>query len=318
MKRSYLFAAIALPLLAACSSGEKSLTDYVNPFIGTGGHGHTYPGAVVPHGLVQLSPDTRLADWDACSGYYYEDKSLLGFSQTHLSGTGIGDYGDFLFLPYTGTEPKKVAPNGRDRFESYGSHFSHQDEVAKPGYYEVKLSDYGIKAELTASKHAGFQQYTFPKAETAGLLIDLRSSISYRRLLEGSFHLHGDTAVSGTRHVRGWAQNRYASFYAVFSKPFTFKEDTFHRGFFSFGPMKAGEQLKVKVGISFVDEAGAQRNLYAEIPGWNFKAVRQAAHQAWEQELAKIQVKDKSEENKRIFYTAIYHSLLEPTVDSDV
>jgi predicted alpha-1,2-mannosidase len=318
MKRKSLFAAVLLSLLAACIPVQNALTDYVNPFIGTGGHGHTYPGAVVPHGLVQLSPDTRLADWDACSGYYYDDSSLLGFSHTHLSGTGIGDYGDFLFLPYTGSEPKKIAPNGQDRYENYGSRFSHDEEQASTGYYKVRLADYDVTAELTTTLHTGFHRYTFPNTDDASLLIDLNSSVSYRRVQDASFTLHGDTAVSGTRHVRGWAQNRYAYFYAVFSKPFTFREDAMHRGFFSFGSMKQGEQLNVKVGISFVDEKGASNNLYSELSGRDFEAVRESARSAWENELSKVQVQGSDNENKTIFYTALYHTLLEPTINSDV
>ncbi|MDR1919401.1 MAG: GH92 family glycosyl hydrolase [Tannerellaceae bacterium] len=317
-KKTYAKACVFLLLFSACTPNEKAAINYVNPFIGTGGHGHTYPGAVVPNGLVQLSPDTRLAGWDACGGYYYDDASLLGFSHTHLSGTGIGDYGDFLFLPFTG-ELQTMAPNGDDRISRFGSRFSHEQESASPGYYAVSLQDYEVNVELTATEHAGFHQYTFPQSETPGLLIDLGTGIQERRVLEAEFTILGDTAIEGWKHVRGWALNRYAYFHAQFSKPFTYRlEEDSHRAFLHFGQTKAGEQLKVKVGISFVDKDGAKKNLEKEIPGWDFKAVRKEAEQKWEAALSTIQVKTSDEEAKTIFYTSLYHSLLEPTISSDV
>ncbi|MDR2811122.1 MAG: GH92 family glycosyl hydrolase [Tannerellaceae bacterium] len=303
--------------LFACTPESEKTLGYVNPFIGTGGHGHTYPGATVPHGLVQLSPDTRLAGWDACGGYYYDDTSLLGFSHTHLSGTGIGDYGDFLFLPFTG-EPHTVAPNGEDRTSRFGSRFSHDEESASPGYYAVTLQDYGVKTELTATQHAGFHQYTYPLSDAPGLIIDLGSSIQERRVLEATFQTFGDTAIGGMRRTRGWALNRYAYFYARFSKPFAIRiEENTHRAFLNFGHTDAGEKIKVKTGISFVDNDGAKKNVEQEIPGWDFNAIRKNAEKKWSEELLKIQVKSDDNEKKTIFYTALYHSLLEPTVSSD-
>ncbi|MDR1555881.1 MAG: GH92 family glycosyl hydrolase [Tannerellaceae bacterium] len=317
-KKICVKAFILLSLLSACMPQEKEVTAYVNPFIGTGGHGHTYPGAVRPHGLVQLSPDTRLAGWDACGGYYYEDTGILGFSHTHLSGTGIGDYGDFLFLPFTG-EPQQIAPNGEDRVSRFGSRFSHEQESASPGYYSVVLQDYGVKAELTATEHAGFHQYSFPRSEAPGLLIDLGSSIQERRVLDARFTILGDTAIEGMRRVRGWALNRYAYFHARFSKPFTCRiEETDHRAFLNFGQTRQGEKVKVKVGISFVDEEGARKNLEKEIPGWEFDDVRRDAARSWEAELSGIKVSSADEESKTIFYTSLYHALLEPTISSDV
>jgi predicted alpha-1,2-mannosidase len=316
-KKIYIKALILLGLVSACAPKEKEVTGYVNPFIGTGGHGHTYPGAVVPHGLVQLSPDTRLAGWDACGGYYYDDSSILGFSHTHLSGTGIGDYGDFLFLPFTG-EPQVMPPNGDDRAGRPGSRFSHEKESASPGYYAVTLQDYGVEAELTATEHAGFHQYTYPASAAPGLLIDLNSGIQERRVLEAGFKLLGDTAIEGMKHVRGWALSRYVYFHARFSKPFTCRvEEDGRRAFLSFGQTEAGEQIRIKAGISFVDSEGAKNNLEKEIPGWNFDAVRKDAADKWTAELSKIQVKSAGEEAKTIFYTSLYHSLLEPSVSSD-
>jgi predicted alpha-1,2-mannosidase len=317
-KRIYAKALMLFWLVSACRPEGKEVINYVNPFIGTGGHGHTYPGAVVPHGLVQLSPDTRLAGWDACGGYYYDDPSILGFSHTHLSGTGIGDYGDFLFLPFT-EEPQTVSPNGDDRVGRLGSRFSHERESASPGYYTVVLQDYDVAVELTASEHAGFHQYAYPRSDAPGLLIDLGSGIQERRVLDAGFKLLGDTAIEGMKHVRGWALNRYVYFHARFSKPFTCRvEEVGHRAFLNFGQTKAGEKIKVKVGISFVDNEGAKNNLEKEIPGWDFDATRKDAEDKWNAELSKIQVKSNDEEAKSIFYTSLYHSLLEPTISSDV
>jgi predicted alpha-1,2-mannosidase len=316
-KKTYAKALSLLLLASACAPKEKEVIHYVNPFIGTGGHGHTYPGAVVPHGLVQLSPDTRLAGWDACGGYYYDDASLLGFSHTHLSGTGIGDYGDFLFLPFTGV-PLIVPPNGDDRIERFGSRFSHDEESASPGYYAVVLQDYGVEVELTATEHAGFHQYTYPQSDAPGLLIDLSTGIQERHVLEAEFNILGDTAIEGMKRVRGWALNRYAYFHARFSKPFTCRlEEGGRRAFLNFGQTKAGEEVKVKVGISFVDNAGAKQNLEHEITGWDFNRVRKEAERKWKGELAKIQVKSDDETSKTIFYTSLYHALLEPTISSD-
>lgn len=316
-KRKYANLFLFLLLLPACAPKEKELAAYVNPFIGTGGHGHTYPGAVRPHGLVQLSPDTRLAGWDACGGYYYDDPSLLGFSHTHLSGTGIGDYGDFLFLPFTG-ELQTVAPNGDDRIARYGSRFSHEEETASPGYYRVALQDYGVEAELTATAHAGFHQYSYPESDSPGLLIDLGSAIQERHVLDAHFTILGDTAIEGMRHTRGWALNRYAWFYARFSKPFTCRVDeSGRRAFLDFGQTQKGEKVQVKTGISFVDRQGAKKNLEKEIPGWDFEAIRKDAVQEWQAELSGIRVKSNDEESKTIFYTALYHALLEPTISSD-
>ncbi|GAB6012250.1 GH92 family glycosyl hydrolase [Viscerimonas tarda] len=325
---------LALILSSCSTTEEKSLTDYVNPFIGTGGHGHTYPGAVVPHGLVQLSPDTRFAGWDACGGYYHDDAALRGFSHTHLSGTGIGDYGDFLFLPITGT-PVEIAPNGEDKTGGFGSKFSHEQEVASPGYYKVLLQDYNVLAELTASKHAGYHQYTYPESDKAGVYIDLTTSVQERRVVHAELKVLSDTEISGMRQVKGWATNRYAYFYAKFSKPFNYEieadgervvlkdeaEATASKlkAFINFKEnTQKDEKVTVRVGISFVDADGAKNNAEKELANRSFDEVRQDAAKVWNEELAKIKVKSSDETSKTIFYTALYHAMLEPTVSSDV
>ncbi|GHT75998.1 alpha-1 2-mannosidase [Bacteroidia bacterium] len=299
----------------SCSVKNTDYASLVNPFIGTGGHGHTYPGATLPHGLVQLSPDTRTSGWDACAGYHYDDTTLIGFSHTHLSGTGIGDLGDVLFLPFT-NELQTIAPNGEGTEPTFGSAFSHQNETATPGYYRVYLNSYNIEAELTAALHTGFHRYTFPKNEKAGLYIDLTQTIHDRRLLASELTVISDTEIQGMKHVSGWAPNRSIYFYAQFSEPFTASVDNDQKAILSFNNQV--EQVLVKVGISLVDYDGAKHNLFSEIVDWNFDAVKNQAYDIWNNELAKIQIKTGDKKNQRIFYTALYHTALEPVIISDV
>ena len=325
MKNQKLIALLSLTmLLFGCSEKEKDFAKYVNPFIGTGGHGHTYPGAVLPNGMVQLSPDTRTNGWDACSGYHYEDSMLIGFSHTHLSGTGIGDLGDILFLPYTG-EPKIVPQYAHD-FEKpvkldkprFGSSFSHDDEIASPGYYSVFLKDYNIKAELTASLRAGFHRYTFPDLETPKLFIDLTRTIHSRRLVDSEIKVISETEIQGYKQVQGWAPNRYVFFYARFSEPFSCDIEDNAKAFLIFEQGNKKKQILAKVGISFVDCAGAKNNLDTEITDWNFDRTHKNARQAWNDELSKIEISTSNATNSEIFYTALYHSALQPIVSSDI
>ncbi|MDR0507681.1 MAG: GH92 family glycosyl hydrolase [Dysgonamonadaceae bacterium] len=295
---------------------KDDCTKYVNPFIGTGGHGHTYPGAVVPHGLVQLSPDTRTNGWDACAGYHYDDNTLLGFSHTHLSGTGIGDLGDIVFLPYSG-ELRLVPPNGEDKEFHYGSAFSHDKEKASPGYYSVYLDDYDINAELTATTRAGFHRYTFPESDAPGIYIDLTRTIHDRRLLNFELTTVGEYEIQGMKHLSGWAPDRYVFFYARFSEPFTFVSEETAKAVLKFKPTAKGKQILAKVGISFVDCAGAKNNLDTEIPDWNFDKIRDDAGKKWNSELSKIEIKTGDAKSRYIFYTALYHTALEPVMSSD-
>jgi predicted alpha-1,2-mannosidase len=326
MKRTN-FILIALPLLfaafSACSEKETDYTQQVNLFIGTGGHGHTYPGAVVPHGLVQLSPDTRTNGWDACAGYHYDDQTLIGFSHTHLSGTGIGDLGDILFLPYAG-ELQFVAPNGDDKKPHPGSSFSHKNETATPGYYKVHLDDYEVDVELTATAHAGFHRYTFPQSEETGVFVDLARTIHDRQLVDFELKAVNEYEIQGMKQVKGWAPNRYVYFYAQFSEPFTFMKvgdaeiAQASVTLLQFGKTNKGKQILAKVGISFVDVEGAKNNLLTEIPDWNFDKIKKEAHDAWNNELGKIEIKTPQAKDRTIFYTALYHTALEPVVSSDV
>ena len=210
MKNFYFF---ILVIFVACQPTEKQLIDYVNPFIGTGGHGHTYPGAASPFGMVQLSPDSRLEGWDGCGGYHYTDSVIYGFSHTHLSGTGISDYADVLMMPTTG---ELLLTNGADGTEGYASSFSHDNEIAQPGFYQVQLDDYNIGVELTVSPRAGFHRYTFPKNEAAQVVLDL----DHRDKLTAVFLEQVDSVTfKGYRYSHEWAKDQRLHFYARFSAP---------------------------------------------------------------------------------------------------
>ena len=322
-------------LLAATFSlnaepAQDSALEKVDPFIGTGFHGHTFPGATTPFGMVQLSPDTRTSGWDACGGYYDADTEIWGFSHTHLSGTGIGDYGDVLMMPFTGDI---TIGSGTPEKPDYGyrSAFNKTNQFATPGYYRVLLDRYQIKAELSATPRAGIHRYTFPKAAKAGVVVDMKHSIQNRQTLEANIKIINDHEIAGWRHVRGWAQNRWIYFHAEFSKPFTaelFVDDSLQKGKSSvtgknvkarlnFATTDA-ETVLVKVGISPVDCAGAKKNLLAEVPAWDFNGVVKQAGVAWAEQLNRIQVKGGTADQRKVFSTALYHSSICPNLSSDV
>ncbi len=305
-------------------------TQYVNPFIGTGGHGHTFPGATVPYGMVQLSPDTRTIGWDACGGYHHTDTSIIGFSHTHLSGTGISDLGDILFMPFSG-KPQLLAGAPQDPDSGYRSRFNHQDEIAEPGFYSVKLLDYNINAELTATTRAGFHRYTYNTTGPSGIIIDLAHTIYADKNPNHEIQILSNTEIQGFKKSSGWAEDQSVFFQAKFNKPFRY---TFYENgkkieakdiaksknlqvVLEFD-LKKGEEILAKVGISSVDNAGAKKNLEKEIPNWDFNGVKKAAHQLWEDELNKIDIKGGSKAEKTIFYTSLYHTSISPNVFSDV
>jgi predicted alpha-1,2-mannosidase len=275
----------------------------VNPFIGTGGHGHTFPGAIVPFGMVQLSPDTRLTGWDGCSGYHYSDSIVYGFSHTHLSGTGISDYGDVLLMPTVG------GPKG-----DYASRFSHQNEKASPGYYSLRLDDDNIFVELTATARAGMHRYTFPATDAANIILDL----AHRdKVLDSDLKVTGPTTVIGWRRSRAWARDQIVYFAIEFSQPFTKHGFEELRASFSFDARNS-KPILVKVGISAVSTDGALRNLRAELNDWNFDKVRTAAVAAWNRELSKITVTGGADAQLTNFYTSLYHAMTAPNVFMDV
>lgn len=317
------------------SCAEKNLpkeyTDSVNVFIGTGGHGHTFPGATLPHGMVQLSPDTRLLGWDACSGYYYDDTSIMGFSHTHLSGTGIGDYGDILFMPVVGEKPL-IAGTAENPDEGYRSRFSHEQESARPGYYQVLLQDDSINVELTATLRAGLHRYTYPKASDARLIVDMEPTIHGHQHPVTQIRVVNDSTIAGMKYTVGWAKRHYVYFYAVFSSPFDYKlysgteyqSDSTSvtvntaKAVISFRNLPADGRVLAKVGISSVDEEGARLNVEAEIPNWDFEGVMQQANTAWNEALGKIDIETSDNNSRTVFYTSLYHAFIQPSLASDV
>ncbi len=329
--RKLLFIGISLlAIFSSCNKKQDTILNYVDPFIGTGGHGHTFPGATLPFGMVQLSPDTRLTGWDGCSGYHYSDSIIYGFSHTHLSGTGVADYCDILFMPLTG-EPKFISgykSENEKTNEGYGSIFKKETEKASPNYYSVMLEDYNIKAELTASLRCGMQKYTFPKNDNSNIILDL----THRdEVLNSDIEILSNTVIQGSRISKSWATKQYIYFYAEFSKPFEkaeiLKDDKILtdaksaegkniKAFFNF-KTKKDEEITVKVGISAVSKEGARRNYMDEIHGKSFAEIKQAGEKVWADELNRIEVKTDNDKDKTIFYTALYHSMIAPNLFQD-
>ncbi len=312
--------AFLLLLLPLQLSAQKDFTKYVDPFIGTGGHGHTYPGATVPFGMVQLSPDTRLRGWDGCSGYHYSDTRIYGFSHTHLSGTGCSDYGDVLLMPTLGKATWKN--------KKYASTFKKENEKATAGYYSVFLDKPGVKAELTATTRTGLHKYTFPKTDAANIILDLNHR---DRLNEGEITISGNNEVSGYRISTKWSSNQHIYFVIQYSKPFKHfgitgcgsSQRVKHtkggrlKAYVQFATEK-DEAIYVRVGISPISVEGARKNLEAEQLGFDFEKSKANAAEMWNTELSKIEIEDDNERNKRIFYTALYHTMLAPNIYQDI
>ena len=296
-------------------SDQTPSYDLVNTFIGTGGHGHTYPGATLPFGMVQLSPDTRLEGWDGCSGYHNTDSIIYGFSHTHLSGTGVGDYGDVLIMPSFGAIQfdngyKTGVKNGS------ASTFSKVTEKASPGFYEVKLEEYDIDIRLTATTRVGIHEYTFNKGGNSNIILDL----AHRdQLLKDSIHFVGNNEVEGIRVSSAWAREQHIYFVAQFSKECKshILDSTGTRAAFTFDT-KPHEKIVVRVGISATSIEGARKNLEVEGPHWNFDKYLSDAKSTWETALSKIEIEDENKDKKSIFYTALYHSMMAPNTFSDV
>jgi putative alpha-1,2-mannosidase len=321
--RDLLFLLVLLS--TAVSAQTRDYAKWVNPFIGTGGHGHTFPGATMPFGMVQLSPDTRIDNWDGSSGYHYSDDTIYGFSHTHLNGTGIPDYCDILFMPTVGGR----SANG------YASKFSHANEKAEPGYYSVQL-DNKIDVELTASTRVGLHRYTFPTKGSASAVLDLK----WRdKLLDSSIQLVGNKRIEGFRKSSSWAKEQTIYFVAEFSKPYvraaagtgqtdgagSNSQSAVSTGFntkkyqneYEFN-VAAGEKILLKVAISNVSIEGARKNLETELPGWDFDKVRADAKAAWNKELSKIEVSGGTDAQTTTFYTALYHTMIQPNIFNDV
>lgn len=343
-------------LQAAAQSTPENLSQYVKPIIGTQRMGHTYPGATVPFGMVQLSPDTDTLPYEMngkynkdvykyCAGYQYDDKTIVGFSHTHFSGTGHSDLGDFLVMPTVGD--LKLNPGQAHQPRSgFRSAFSHANETAAAGYYKVKLDDYNITAELTATNRVGFHQYTFPKSDQSHIVLDLMYGIyNYDDKNTWTFvRIENDTLVTGYRQTNGWGRTRTVYFAMAFSKPFyqygnkKFDKNQVYRGFwgkfdqtknfpeFAGKQIRAyfdfkteeGEKIKIKFALSSVSTEGALLNLRAEAPGWNFDEVKANAQALWNQELSRATIQSTSRDEKENFYTSMYHAFLSPITYTDV
>lgn len=302
MKKIFLTAAVALATIFSVSA--QDYTQYVNPFIGTGGHGHVFLGANVPFGNIQAGPTQKKQGWDWCSGYHYSDSTVIGFGQMHLSGTGIGDLGDVSLLPMTNPSQREVK-------------FSHKAEYVRPGYYSVMLAS-GIRVELTATQRVAFHRYSFPADATKGYIaLNLAQGIGWDKMTSCKFKQESDKTITGFRMSEGWAKDQRVYFVAEFSEPVQLEEnerDTI--GIFSVA--SASQPLLVKVGISAVSVENARENLQQELPGWNFASVVSKANADWNRELSKIAIKTQDDRAKRIFYTALYHTMIAPSVFSDV
>ncbi len=341
-------------LSMAAQQSAEDLTHYVDPLIGTKEMGHVFPGACVPFGMVQLSPDTDTIPYAVngayngkvyryCAGYQYNDPTIVGFSHTHLSGTGHSDLADFLVMPTVGDI--HLNPGTAEKPETgYRSRFKHETEKAEPGYYSVMLEDYKIKAELTTSAHVGFHQYTFPESDAAHIILDMNHGIyNYDgKVLWSYIRVENDTLVTGYRITSGWARTNYIYFAMVFSKPIKSyggknEEELVYKGFwrkfdqehnfpemagkklkahFDFATAK-GEKIKIKFAISAVSTEGALKNLQAEIPHFDFERVHAEAKDNWQNELGKIKI-DASRDKKITFYTSLYHTLINPIQYMDV
>ncbi|MBV5314393.1 MAG: GH92 family glycosyl hydrolase [Prolixibacteraceae bacterium] len=316
---------LACILLGSCiqENSQTNIINMVDPFIGTGADGNTWPAASMPLGGVQLGPDTRL---NSCGGYASSDSIIQGFTHTHLNGVGEPEYRDVLFMPATG----KVYLNPMTPTQKgYGSFFDHQHEKASPGFYSVLLKDFNIQAELTTTLRAGFHQYTFPQSDSAHIVIDLAYPFGAEVL---NIKKISDTEIEGLRRSHGWAWDQYVYFVSRFSKPFTSLElavnDTIRKELAEATgknikavanfQTKANETILVKVGISAVSAEGARKNLYSEIPDWDFDGVKEAAELAWEKELSKIEIEGGTDDQRKNFYTAMYHAHLSPCTFSDV
>ena len=361
MQRGKLFCLIVcLFFVYGCKQQPKDYAAHIDLFIGTGANGHTHPGAVVPNGMIQPGPDNVSWGWNACSGYHYSSEKLYGFSHTHLSGTGGTDYGDFLVLPIVG-HPNEPAPTPEEEkkrkewmkqmfkmwrkpyqdpgprqllrwpqtlsnISLFQSPFSHDREMAEPGYYSVKLDRYGVKVELTATERTALHRYTYPATDTAGIILDLDYTQQKQTNIDIQFEIVNPTTIRAYRRSGYWAYDQEVFFYAEFSKPFiaheivrdTLNEEPECKVYFQFAPLKEGEQILMKAAISAVDYEGAKKNLEAEMPGWDFEGTRKEARRKWNECLAQVEAESADSAVLTNFYTAMYHAHIHPSLFMDV
>ncbi|SEM01691.1 alpha-1,2-mannosidase, putative [Aquimarina amphilecti] len=294
------------------AQSNTPLISYVNPFIGTGGHGHTYPGASMPFGMMQLSPDTRLDGWDGCSGYHYSDNYIYGFSHTHLSGTGVSDYGDILLMPTN----EMNFNNGANGNKGYRAHFSHNNEKASPGYYKVHLDSTNIDVALTVTQRAGIHKYTFPSNEKQIIILDL----AHRdQVLDHQIQVISNKEINGYRHSKAWAEKQLLFYHIKFSKTIKNKQPSEDGKKMAFEfDNTTNEPIFVSIGISAVDKQGALKNLEEEIGSKTFDQVKDNAQDTWEKQLRKIVIETSNEDYKTNFYTSLYHTMLAPNLYQDI
>lgn len=325
---SILFCAL---LMTACAAPRgEDYADYVDPLIGSGDHGHVFVGANVPFGLVQLGPTSIPQTWDWCSGYNHADTTVFGFGHTHLSGTGIGDLNDISLMPVRG-DVTLGRGTADDPSSGMWSLFRRANERCEPGYYSTHLERYGIGVELTATEHVGLSRYTFPASEDAAVVLDLENGQGWDEAVDCGIRVVDSLHVEGWRHSTGWARDQRVYFCMEFSRPFSgcsfsgdsvSLEDGVCRGRKLYARFDcddaAARPLLVKTALSAVSVENARLNMAAECPGWDFGAVRRAARERWNRELSKIRIETSDPAVRRIFYTALYHTMIAPSVFSDV
>lgn len=332
MKAKILFALMAIAVLYACQPAENEarLTDYVDPFIGTGAHGHVFPGATTPFGMVQLSPVNGVSGWDWVSGYHTSSSELVGFAHMCLSGTGIGDLADLIILPTNQEVVSDTTASGKNFLQNYKASYKHEREAAQPGYYMVDLLDKGIKAELTASRRVGFHQYTFTAGDKQSIIVDLGHAINWDRPVDTYIKKETETRFVGYRKSSGWANEQWLFFVIETNQPVknfqvvnggTLKVQDELTGsdvkaVLHFGDASASP-LQLKVGLSSASIDGARKSIEMEVADWDFDNQQQKASDSWEKELQKIKVQTPEEDVKTIFYTAFYHSMIAPYLHSD-
>lgn len=335
MTKAIYLGVISCVLLSSCNESTKDsqltdLTQYVDPYIGTGDHGHVFLGANVPFGLVQLGPTNITGGWDWCSGYHISDSTIWGFTHMHLSGTGIGDLLDVAFMPVVG-DVKLGKGEISDPNSGMYSLFDRKTETAKAGYYAVHLDRYNVDVELTATKRVGFHKYVFPQSDNAQIVIDLKSALNWDAPVDTYLVYENDSTVSGYRFSKGWANDQRVFFTASFSKPMKkfllsegdeVKEGTELKAEGVFGQAlfdtKDKEEIFVKVALSPVSIENAKLNMQTELPGWNFEQTIANADKAWNEELNKVVITTDDNAVKRNFYTALYHTMIAPSEFCDV
>ena len=328
-KYKYFILVIITIVISSCSENKKDYTEMVNVFIGTEGDGNTFPGATVPFGSVQLSPDTGLEGPAKYGSYKYNQNTIIGFSHTHLNGVGEPEYRDILMMPTVG-EVKLTPGDEKDTSTGYRSKFDHKNENASPGYYSVLLDDYNVKVELTSTLRVGFHKYTFPETDKSHIILDL--AFPYDDAEELIIKKVSDTEIEGLRRSHGWAYDQYVYFVAQFSKPFSSVElmldDILQEGQDEIKGKNVKavinyqtaqrEEIMVKVGISAVSFNGARKNMETEIPDWNFKAIVKKSKDAWNKELSKIEIEGGTQDQQTFFYTSMYHACMSPDIYMDV